>query len=367
MKKSFLVILFNMKVKQNYKIYLYLLLLAFVSIINLYNAKYLNSLYSSYYLKQTLWFLIGFLIIYFLIKNNIKFIFKYSKYFYYLTNILLLYLLFMGESINGTKAWLTLGPISLQPSEFMKLFLALLLIETNSQNISKKQKLWKNIIYTLIPSVLVFLEPDTGAIIFYLIIFLFALFTLKLKPKVYISLFLLALSGIIGFTLLYFFAKDILIKLIGTSFFYRIERIIKFKSGSYQLELALISIFSSPFLRLGLNDITIYIPEGATDFIFAFSVGNFGLITSFVIIILYFLLASELLKKVKYTQNKKTNYLIISFLLMFICQFTINILMNIGLIPIIGITLPFISYGGSSLLVYFLFIGVILSLTNKDA
>lgn len=356
-----------MKVKKQNKIIIYLLLLAILSIINLYKAKYLNTLYSSYYIKQAIWFIIGFIILLFLKKQNLKFIFKYSTPIYILLNILLLYLLLFGKSINGTKAWLILGPISIQPSEFMKVILPLVLINTNNKKIKVYIKLLKNLIYTLIPSLLVFFEPDTGAVIFYLLIFMVSLFMLKLKPKVYILLFLSCIIILISFILLYIYQKDLLIKVFGTSLFYRIERLIDFKNGTYQLDLALLSIFSSSLFHFDLNNITVYIPEGSTDFIFAFLIGNFGLISGIILVILYFLLALEIIKLITNLNNKKTNYFIISFLIMFIFQFTVNIFMNVGLLPIIGITLPFLSYGGSSLLVYFIFIGIILSLTNKDA
>ena len=128
----------------------------------------------------------------------------------------------------------------------------------------------------------------------------------------------------------------------------------------------MLSIFASSFIHNGFKNILTYIPEGTTDFIMAFIIGNYGIITFYIIIILYYLLLKELITLTKYTQNKKTNYLIISFVYILFIQTIINISMNIGLIPIIGITLPFLPYGGSSLLVNFLYLGIIFNLTNTD-
>ncbi len=351
------------KLKDN-RIYLYIFIFFIISVINLYNAKYLNNLYKYYYIKQTIWYIAGFITMLFFSKRNINHIFKYAKLFYYVLNILLLYLLLFGDSINSIRAWISIGPINFQPSEFMKLALALVLINVLCSKDKKIIKFIKLSIYTLIPSILVFLEPDTGAIIFYILIFVIMLFFLKLKWYYYFLFLLLALLLIGGFTYLFMFNQDILIKLIGTSFFYRVDRFINFRTNNYQLDLALISIFSAPLFRNGFNNMALYIPEGATDFIFAFSIGNFGFILAIMIIILYALFILYINNILRKNHHKKTNYLIVSFNIMFGVQVLINILMNIGLVPIIGITLPFLSYGGSSMLFYFIYLGLILSLTT---
>lgn len=354
-----------MKKNKNYLIYIPIFILFLISIINLYNAKDLNSFYSNYYLKQTIWYFIGFLFILISKKLNLKSIFKYSKYLYLLNVLLLLLVLFIGEEINGARAWINFKFFSFQPSEFMKMSLSLYLIETSQNKENKFHNICKLTIITLIPSLLVFLEPDTGAIIFYLIIYFYIISTKKIKWYYYLIFLGIGTSLLFLFIYMYQTNQDLLIKLIGTSFFYRVERIINFKSN-YQLELALLSIFASPILRYGINNILIYIPEGATDFIFAFCIGNFGIALGIIIIICYTTLLIGLLKKVTTKQNKKTNYLVISFLLILFFQIVINISMNLGLIPIIGITLPFLSYGGSSILACFIYLALILNLTSMD-
>jgi len=332
-----------MKKYENVLLWLSVTLLFFISIINLYNAKFLNSFYNNYYLKQCIWYFLGFLIIIISSKMNFKAIFKYSNIIYLINVLFLLLVLFIGDEINGTKAWIDFKIFTLQPSEFMKISLTLYLIEISQKKLNKFAKFSYLTIITLIPCILVFLEPDTGAIIFYLIIYFYLLTTLKIKWFYYLFLIFFLLGLGLLFIFLYQNQQDLLIKLIGTSFFYRVERIINFKSN-YQLELSLLSIFGSPFIRNGFNGILLYIPEGATDFIFAFSIGNFGFFMCPLILWTYLMLLITISFKINNKYNKKTNYLVISFLLILLCQILINIMMNIGIIPIVGITLPFLSF-----------------------
>ncbi|MGN1379215.1 MAG: FtsW/RodA/SpoVE family cell cycle protein, partial [Bacilli bacterium] len=187
----------------------------------------------------------------------------------------------------------------------------------------------------------------------------------KISIKYYIYLFIIFILLLFTFIYLYQYNEDLLVKLIGNSFYYRVNRILSYKE-SYQMDMALTNIYSVSFIRNGFNKILLYIPEGVTDFIFAFSIGNFGYLMFFIIITIYLFLIYNLFGLIKKYNDKKTNYLIISFIIMLFFNILINVLMNIGLIPIIGITLPFLSYGGSSLILYFLYIGIIFNLTTTD-
>ena len=212
-----------------------------------------------------------------------------------------------------------------------------------------------------------FLEPDTGAIIFYFLSAITILFFAPIKKIWFIILGIIIILFIGLFIFLYIYNQDILINILGTSFFYRVERIITFKTeSSYQLENALIAIGSSSIFGTGLNNISIYIPEAPTDFIFAFSISNFGIITGILIILCYLIIDLFLLSNFFKLKNKKIKLVLISFISIFVFQQIINIGMNLGLLPIIGIPLPFLSYGGSTIIIYFLFIAIILSLLKKN-
>ena len=348
------------------KIIISIALLGIISIINLYNTKYLNSIYNNYYLKQLIWYIFCFFTCFILSKNKLKIIFKYSNYLYYFNIVLLILVLLIGKNINGARAWLNLGIFSFQPSELMKISLNLYLFKLCDLKGKKETKILKLFIVTLIPSILVFLEPDTGAIIFYSIIFLVSLSYLKINKKYYVFFFLIGTISLLTTIYLYIYKQNILIKMLGTSIFYRADRLINFKKNNYQRDLAILSIFGSNLLRNGFKKVSIYVPESPTDFIFAFCIGNYGIIIGIITLLIYFYLLYNLISLINIKPDKKTNYLIISFVYMTFLQIIINISMNIGLIPIIGITLPFLSYGGSSLLICFIYLGIIFSLTNKD-
>lgn len=330
-------------------LYIPLLIIIFISLVNLFNYEL------SYFIKQIIWIILGFGL---LLCSKIfkeKYIFKYSKYLYYFNLILLGLVLLIGKEINGAKAWFSFKYFSFQPSELMKFSMALYLTSINPEN---KHFYLKYFIIFLVPSVLVFLEPDTGAIVMYLIIYLSALF-FSLKNKKIFSLFCLV-GGLIFlvFVLLYIFNIDILVKLLGTSIFYRIDRIINFKNN-YQLENALISIGTTELIGRN-NKPLIYIPEAITDFMFARVIAFYGFIIGIILIICYIIILFYLIKKID-----KSNLGMITFIFfwLFLFQLTQNIFMNLGLLPIMGISLPFLSYGGSNTIIYFIFLALI---TKKD-
>ena len=354
--------------KYNLLLFIPLLILNIISLFNMLNAKVINAVYNYAFYKQLIWFTLGYLIIFISSKINFKNLFKYSFYIYLFSIILLVLVLFLGTSTNGAKCWFSIFGLSFQPSELTKLSLALLFtnIIKNAHLKSFKDEviiLLKLIILTLIPSILVFLEPDTGAIINFLIILLVAILFLHLNKWWYITFTFLIILLLSGFFIMYFYFQDTLIKIIGTSFFYRMERLINFTNGSgYQLENALINIGAASFFRFNLKDILLYIPEAPTDFILAFAIGNYGLISGIVIIFCYLLIDIYLIYKISHSKNRALKFFSYSYLGIFLFHQIYNISMNLGLLPIMGIPLPFLSYGGTNTLINYLFLGIILNL-----
>ena len=348
-----------------------LLIIMVISFLNMYNAKYLSTLYNNNLTKQIIWYILGIIILLIFRKINTSFIFKYAKYIYILSILLLIYVLIFGKVINGARAWITIKGLSFSPSELAKLSLALMLSNTlnNFVNTGIKSEfifILKIFILIIIPSILVFLEPDTGAIIFFLVMAFTIIILSNIHKFWYFIGIILITLFICTFIFLYLFNKDLLINLIGTSFFYRVERIITFKTmSSYQLENALIGIGSSNNFSLFLNNIRIYIPEAPTDFVFAFSITNFGYIIGFIILFCYLSLDIYLINKFIIMKKSTNKYFLACFISIFILSQIINIGMNLGLLPIIGIPLPFLSYGGSTLIIYFIFLGIIFNSKEK--
>ena len=348
-------------------LYIPLLIIMIISIFNMQNAKLLSEIYDKHLLKQIIFFILGILIVLIIKKINILIILKYSKYYYLFSIFLLVLVLIIGKETNGAKAWFNLGLFSFQPSELTKLTLILYLSEIASKSKPDIFLIIKVIIITLTPSILVFLEPDTGAIIFYILSALTILFFTPIKRYWFVILGLIFSIFILLFIYLYINNQDLLIKLIGTSFFYRVERLITFQtSTSYQLENALIVIGAATLFGTGLNKISLYIPEAPTDFIFAFNIGNFGIISGLLIIFNYLLIDIFLINQYFKLKNKKIKLVLISFISIFLFQQIINIGMNLGLVPIIGIPLQFLSYGGTTIIIYFVFLGIILSMLEKN-
>lgn len=348
-----------------------------ISILSIYSASmYLSPTLGNLALKQELWYLIGVIIIFLVIKFKNNFFYKYSWYIYLINVILLVGLFFLAPDINGSKCWYIIKGIgSIQPSEFMKISLILILAKVIDNFKKKKRKatlkeefvlLTKVFFIVLIPSILTFLEPDTGAVIIYLIITLTMLFISGISIIWYIMLgIIVAITGSI-FLYLYFVEQDTFISIFGSNFFYRMDRIINWKSGSgMQLENSLAAIGSSYIKGHGFNKTPLYFPEAGTDFIFSVYASNFGLIGSVFLIGIIMLFDLHIINIGKETVNRIDKYVVAGIIGIFIYQQIQNIGMTIGMLPITGITLPFISYGGSSLISYMIIIGLLLNIYNN--
>ena len=357
----------NKIINSKYMLIIPLFIIMIISLLNMQNAKALSTLYEHNLIKQIIFFGIGIILVIIISKININTILKYSKYYYYISVLLLVLVLFFGKNINGSTAWFDFKLFSFQPSELVKLTLTLYLSSIAAVNKPDFKLILKVIIITLIPSILVFLEPDTGAIIFYFLIAITILLVAGVK-KYWFVIFGIIIILLLGtFILLYIYNQDLLINLIGTSFFYRVERLITFSTeSSYQLENAIIAMGSASFFGSGLNKVSLYIPEAPTDFIFAFNISNFGIISGIIVILCYLLIDIFLINKYLTVKQKQIKLVLISFISIFFFQQFINIGMNLGLLPIIGIPLPFLSYGGSTIIIYFMFLGIILNILNKS-
>jgi rod shape determining protein RodA len=166
---------------------------------------------------------------------------------------------------------------------------------------------------------------------------------------------------------LYLFNTDLFIEIFGTSFFLRIDRLLDWSNGSgYQLENGITAIGSGGLLGKGFNQTPIYFPEPQTDFIFAVYASNFGFIASLGLIGLILFFDIRLIILALNSRNKTNKYIISGIVAMLLYQQVQNIGMTYGLLPITGITLPFISYGGSSLLSYMIMLGIIFNIANEE-
>ena len=364
-------------IRKNKFLFFSLLIFMIISFISIFSASmYLSPALGKLYYKQIFWYFIGFVVIILFNKISINVIYKYTFHIYVL-NILLLLGLFFMSAINGSKSWYIISGIgSFQPSEFMKISL-ILFNSTIIYKFYKKEKVipFKKelslliiiLIIFLIPAVLTFLQPDTGAVIIYFIISFSMLFTSGINKKwfIYISFILIFLFSL--FLVLYFFYEDMFIQIFGNSFFYRLDRLINWKNGNgMQLNNSMAAIGSSGIIGHGFNNTPIYFPEAGTDFIFTVYSSNFGLLGSIILIIFFIIFDLYLISISKKVYSIQDKYTLIGIISMLIYQQIQNIGMTIGILPITGITLPFISYGGSSLLSYLLLIGIVINIVSTD-
>ena len=366
-----------MKYKINYKILIPIILLSIISIITIYSSMtYTSPSLGNLALKQAIWYGVGWILVVILIKLGNDYLYRHTWFLYIMGNILLLLLLFFGTPINNSRCWFVLPGIgSIQPSEFMKIFIMLVLatmihdFRSDYKNPDCKDEfifILKTLGVLIIPSILTFLEPDTGAVLIYFVIYFSMMFMSGIRIRWFIILLLLIVGIGGGILYLYYCKEDLFIKLFGTSIYYRLERIFNWQEGSgLQLENSIAAIGSSGLFGHGFNKTPIYFPESSTDFIFAVFASNFGLIGVMILlgIIIFFDLNVYFLKDKKIEDTNR--FIIAGILGMLVFQQIQNIGMTIGILPITGITLPFISYGGSSLLSYMLLIGIILNISMR--
>lgn len=342
---------------------IFFIILLGISVLLMYHSQFISSLFAHHFEKQCLWILLGIGIFLFCYFIPSKLWFRFSFWLYLINLLLLVAVLFVGTKANGARAWLKIGTFQFQPSEFMKFSYSLYLASFCSNRTFYTLKdefkfLVQVFLIFLLPSIFVFLEPDTGAILFYLLITILLLWNTKISKK-WFWIFTLLIIEIIGFFFYcYFFQRDFLIRILGTSFFYRVERLFSFGKG-LQIEHALIALGSAPLFRFQLTTAGIYIPEAPTDFIFSLSSNVFGLCGPIVILLCYLGMDFCLLSLLKMEQDSTRKLFFQAFFILFFFSQFENIGMNLGLLPIIGIPLPFLSYGGSCMIVFFAFLGIL--------
>lgn len=371
-----------MKNVSKYKVDKFILIPMFlfviISLLTIHSSqKLLPSFMNNLYIKQLLWYVLGFIIAYFIMFIGNNYIYRNIWFIYIIGVLSLLGLLLFAEPINDARCWFTIPGIgTIQPSEFMKIILIITLAKMINKfnddfaNPTVKEEfifLLKIATIVFIPSILTFLQPDTGVVLIYLIITIVMLFISGIRYRWFAILFD-SLAILIGFVLLvYFINTDMFINLFGTNFFLRVDRLLDWSSKTgYQLENGLSAIGAGGFFGNGLGNTPIYFPEPQTDFIFAVYANNFGFIGSIFLIGLIIFFDTYLISVAINTNKNINKYVIAGIVGMLLYQQIQNIGMTFGLLPITGITLPFISYGGSSLLSYMLMAGIIFNISNES-
>ena len=362
---------------------IFIVLLLFVTSCLIINSAMSSGQYgTNFLLKQVLYYAMGFILAIILIFISPKTIRKYVWIVYILGNLSLVGLIVSPESsftpiINGAKSWYRLGPISVQPSEFMKIILILVLANvvyqhnrfTYNKSITRDfNLLFKIFLTSLVPMGLILFQNDLGTTLVLIAIILGVIIvsgvTWRILAPVFIALFAFGSSVI----LLMIYKPSIIEKVSGVQT-YQFGRITSwldpytYSSGDgYHLTESLKAIGSGQIFGKGLNNGEVYIPENHTDFIFSIIGEEFGFIGTIAVLIIFLMLFFHLIKLATTTSHPFNAIFIIGYLTFVLFHVVQNIGMTIQLLPITGIPLPFISYGGSSLWSLMAGIGIILSI-----
>lgn len=356
-------------VRIDYSIIFLMMLLCIIGLVAIYVAGLVNDQYTNnFLLQQSIWIVIstGVVVV-------IVLFFDYDKlqwaayYLYGIGNLLLVLVLIVGDERKGSKSWISIGSLgSLQPSELMKSFLILALAKVIWDHNKKyklhtvsldMQLLLKIGIVSILPLGLVALQPDLGTILVFI-----SGVTWKILLPVFSSI------ALIGGTLIYLvmYNQEFLQKLGFKP--YQFKRITSWLrpeedplGDGMQLLRSMQAIGSGQLQGNGIGNQAIAIPENHNDFIFSIIGGNFGFIGGCVLIMLYFLLIYQIIRVALDINIPFYSYICTGVCSMILFHVLENIGMTIGLLPITGIPLLFVSYGGSSLLGAFMALGLVLS------
>tara|TARA_B100001109_G_scaffold142203_1_gene115777 strand:- start:3875 stop:5065 length:1191 start_codon:yes stop_codon:yes gene_type:complete len=390
-----------------------------IGLVNIYSATYVEGMsffsLNNFFGKQVFYFFICLVTFFLCMIPDIKIYFQYGSIVYLLMIFLLIGVLFFGNEVNGSRSWFSIAGFSLQPSEFMKPVTALALAKFLSNIHSDIKKLsiqFYSFLIISIPLILIVIQPDPGTALvflgFYLVLHIVGL------PSIYMNIFT---AIIIIFLLTIFFGKTNMLLLTGLTFvllfiyrlynslkktkliYYAISSIvfilcvdfifnnifeqrhrdrfnvvlgldedlkgIGYNTNQSQLAFKSGGIFGEGFLQ-GSQTKGDFIPEQHSDYIFATIGEEWGFVGSLTTIIIFCILLLRIIERTSIQRNlfhKIYSYCVITLILF---HFGINISMVIGIFPSVGIPLPFISYGGSSMLAFtILFAGYIKIDSNK--
>lgn len=288
---------------------------------------------------------------------------------YFITIALLVAVLLVGvgKEETGSQAWLKLGPLSLQPSELGKVAMAIAAAYYFEK--IQENRTFKNYVLLIatsaLPIALVLLQPDFGTSVVYVFMFLCMLFVYGIK---YRYIFIVGGVAVLGLPLLWY---KVLVNVMQN---HQIKRILSFinpsayeNDGAYQVLMAIRYIGRGRLTGVGLGKgkAVFVVPEVETDSIFAVVGEELGFIGAVALVVLFAALLLRCLYVARFAKDKFGSFLVIGLMAMFMFHFIENVGMNIGILPMTGIPLPFVSSGGSSVVVNYLAIGLIVSVSMR--
>ena len=319
-----------------------------------------------YFKYQLIFLIIGILIMLVISKIDYKIYYEHSNKILLICFILLILVLIpgIGSIRNGSRSWFGIGPFGIQPSEAAKLgmiiFTSKYLTNSNKFLKSYKKGVFPILVILFTLFALIMLQPDLGTGTILVLSIIVLLFISGVNMKFFFGIGILGLIGII-----------ILIVIAP----YRMDRITSFVDPwsdalgtGFQIIQSLYAIGPGGLLGNGfLNSIQkqFYLPEPQTDFIFSIIAEEFGVMGAFIVVGLFVIILYRGITIALNAKDSFSKYLAFGMTFQIIFQATMNLMVVIGLIPVTGVTLPFISYGGSSLLISMVSIGILLNISRN--
>lgn len=337
-----------------------------------------ESEFQGYDLKTVIFYLLGFVVVFGMALVDYRTLLRYSWYVYGAGCVLLVLVYLFAPEINGARSWFRIGGLQFQPAELVKVILILttgyLLGKRMGQPLQFRRDIIPITLVTLLPFFLVLIQPDLGNAIIYLVVLVGMLWIGNARYSHVLIALTAAVAALILFVTLFNAyntqIQDYLEKHQKLHWYQRINTFINPDQASsddrHQSNYAKIAIGSGGLLGDGYMKGDLknkkFVPYPYSDSIFVVVGEEFGFIGASVLLLLYFLFIYRMILIALHCIDKRGAYIIVGIVAMFLFQIFENVGMMIGLMPITGITLPFISYGGTSLLINMLCIGLVFSI-----
>lgn len=364
--------------KIDYSIVFILLVLMAISVLSIYSTTFGRTKWESYPTNAVVFYILGFIIFFVMSMINYKFIIKNYLYIYGVGMLLLIFVMFFGKEYYGAKGWLSIFGVSLQPAELFKLclivFLSGLLTRKKNQSLRFGRDVIPISLCVLPPLLLVLLQNDLGNALSYIVILVGLLWIGNVKFSHALIGFVIAVAAFIGGTQAYIHYHDEIVKFlndIGRAHWAerfdpwlvpdQTSRDVLWQTYNAKLAIGSGGISGKGYME-GTTIQSNRVPLAYADSIFVQIGEEFGFVGASVLLLLYFILIHRLVLIALECKDRAGPYLIVGIIAMLLYQIFVNIGPFIGLMPLTGITLPFISYGGTSLMINMISMGLVMSI-----
>ncbi|MDD5069375.1 MAG: rod shape-determining protein RodA [Candidatus Omnitrophica bacterium] len=348
-------------------IILCLIFLNILSIVSLYSGLHRAGEFAgrAVLTKQIAWIIISWLFFIGFCFVNYRVYFDFGFIFYGLNIVLLVAVMFFGVKVMGAQRWLSFGAMNLQPSEISKVTAIFVLARCFSA--AKGRNLFKDFFFPLglmlFNALLIFKQPDLGTGLTLLMLFILIGLSSKVKKKYFIFLMVIGLvTAPLGFSALKTYQKNRLVVFINPN--------VDPLGAGYTIIQSKVAIGSGKFLGKGFLSGTQnqfnFLPERHTDFIFTIVAEEWGFLGSIFLLLIYWLIITRILEKAKECKDTFAQLLIAGIAALFFIHVFINIGMTLGILPVVGIPLVFMSYGGTSMLVCFSLLGIFFNICKEQ-